>query len=211
MTNGTNGTNNIIMVKTIIGQTENQKRLYAGEKALDIGYGGIVAVSKATGLSRTTITKGIKELRGSKFNIQQIRKKGSGRKKVEATQANIKEELEKILEENTLGDPMSVLKWTCKTTRTISAELKAKGFSISHQTVCKLLSEMDYSLQVNKKMIGTGRHPDRDAQFQYINNQVKSHIKQHNPVISVDTKKKELVGNFKNSGASWNKKVRRLK
>ncbi len=200
-----------LWLNVFVGQTENQKRLYAGQKALELGYGGVVEVSKATGLSRTTITKGIKELRGGEFNIQQIRKKGSGRKKVEETQANIKEELEKILDENTLGNPMSVLKWTCKTTRTISSELKEKGFSISHQTVCKLLSEMNYSLQVNKKMIGTGTHPDRDAQFQYINNQVKKHINQQNPVISVDTKKKELVGNFKNSGASWTKKNQALK
>jgi transposase len=195
-----------LWLKLFIGQTEIQKRLYAGEKALELGYGGIVKVSKATGLSRTTITKGIKELNGDEFNIQQIRKKGGGRKKVEEKHGNIKEELEKILDENTLGDPMSVLKWTCKTTRTISSELKEKGFSISHQTVCKLLSEMNYSLQVNKKMIGAGTHPDRDTQFQYINNQVKKHINKHNPVISVDTKKKELVGNFKNSGASWVKK-----
>ncbi len=187
-------------------QTEIQKRLFAGEKALELGYGGIVEVSKITGLSRTTITKGIKELKEQHLNIQQVRKKGSGRKKVEEKQKNLKLGLEKILDENTAGDPMSVLKWTCKTTRTISANLKEKGFSISHQTVCKLLSEMGYSLQVNKKMVGTGNHPDRDAQFQYINKQVKSFIKQENPVISVDTKKKELIGDFKNPGASWNKK-----
>jgi transposase len=195
-----------LWLKLFESQTEIQKRLFAGEKALELGYGGIVEISKITGLSRTTITKGIKELKGQKINLQQIRKKGSGRKKVEEKQDNIKEELEKILEENTAGDPMSVLKWTCKTTRAISAEMKEKKFAISHQTVCKLLSEMGYSLQVNKKMVGTGDHPDRDAQFQYINEQVKTFIKQGCPVISVDTKKKELVGNFKNAGASWNKK-----
>ena len=133
--------------------TELQKRLFAGEKALEIGHGGIVKMSKITCLSRTTITKGIRELRDPDLDFQGIRKKGGGRKRVEEKQKNIKEELEKILDQNTIGDPMSTLKWTCKTTRTISSELKSKGFSISHQTVCKLLSDMDYSLQVNKKMI----------------------------------------------------------
>jgi len=195
-----------LWLKLFEAQSENQKRLFAGEKALELGYGGIVEISRVTGLSRTTITKGIKELKGQDIDIQQIRKKGGGRKKVEEKQTDIKKELEIILDENTAGDPMSVLKWTCKTTRTISAEMKEKNLSISHQTVCKLLSEMGYSLQVNKKMVGTGNHPDRNAQFQYINNHVKSFIEQGNPVISVDTKKKELVGNFKNAGAAWNKK-----
>ncbi len=197
----------LLWLKLFNSQTEIQKRLFAAEKSLELGFGGIVEISKLTKLSRTTITKGIKELKETEeLNVQQIRKAGSGRKKVEEKYSTIKDELEKILDENTIGDPMSVLKWTCKTTRTISAELKEKGFSVSHQSVCKLLSEMDYSLQVNKKMIGIVNHPDRDAQFQYINNHVKLFIDRQNPVISVDTKKKELIGNFKNSGASWNKK-----
>ena len=186
--------------------TEIQKRLFAAEKAIDLGYGGIAHVSKQTGMSRTTITKGIQELKKTNLPVGQIRKKGGGRKKVEDKFVGITHELENILDENTIGDPMSVLKWTCKTTRTISKELKNKGFTVSHQTVCNLLSQMDYSLQVNKKMVGTGNHPDRDAQFKYINNHVKSFIKQKKPVISVDTKKKELVGNFKNQGAAWFKK-----
>ena len=136
----------LLWLKLFNGQTEIQKRLFAGEKALELGYGGIVEINKLTGLSRTTITKGIKELRETDLNIRQIRKIGSGRKKVEEKYRPIKGELENILEENTIGDPMSVLKWTCKTTRTISTELKEKGFPVSHQTVCKLLSEMDYSL-----------------------------------------------------------------
>jgi transposase len=195
-----------LWLKLFKSQTEIHKRLFAGEKAVELGRGGVVKISKLTGLSRTTITKGIKELKEPTLNVGQVRKKGSGRKRTEIKQKNIIQELENILDENTIGDPMSDLKWTCKTTRTISKELKAKGFSVSHQTVCKLLSEMDYSLQVNKKMVGTGNHPDRDAQFQYINNEVKCFIEKENPVISVDTKKKELVGNFKNQGASWNKK-----
>lgn len=187
-------------------QNELGKRLYAAEKALELGRGGIVQISQLTGISRTTITKGIKELKQDDLPISQIRRKGSGRKLIEQKYDFIKEKLEGILEETTLGDPMSVLKWTCKTTRSISAQLKRERISVSHQTICRLLHSMGYSLQVNKKMIGTGNHPDRDAQFQYINDQVKTYMSENQPVISVDTKKKEMIGNFKNQGAGWHKK-----
>lgn len=186
---------------------EVQKRLFAAEKSIELGYGGVSKISQITGLSRTTITQGRKELGDSEsleLQNKKIRKEGGGRKKAKSDQALIKA-IEDIISETTAGDPMSKLKWTCKSTRTISEELQKRGFDASRMTVLRILKSQDYSLQSNKKMLSGKDHPDRDAQFKHINRLVLSFSKTNDPIISVDTKKKELIGNFKNNGQVWAK------
>lgn len=186
---------------------EMQKRLFAAEKSIELGYGGISEVNRATGLSRTTITQGRKELLSSKrldLPPRNIRKKGGGRKKSITDQKLVKA-IESILDETSAGNPMSKLKWTCKSTRIIAEDLQKKGFSISKMGVLRILKKQGYSLQSNKKMLSGKDHPDRDAQFKHINRLVSSFSKSNDPIISVDTKKKELVGNFKNDGQIWTK------
>lgn len=162
-------------------------------------------MSKFTGLSRTTITQGQKELRKSKNLLSiQIRHQGSGRKKSTEDQ-NLIKAIETILDETSAGDPMSRLKWTCKSTRIIAEDLRKHGFNISRMGVARILIEQGYSLQSNKKMLAGKDHPDRDTQFKHINRMVTSFSKTNDPVISVDTKKKELVGNFKNTRKIWTK------
>jgi len=184
---------------------ERQKRLFSAQKSLEIGRGGISEVSRIFGISRTTITKAIKEIETDDFEKNPIRKDGGGRKKITSSNKKILNEIESIVSKTSTGNPMTMLKWTCKSTRTISDELNRKGFNISHSTVRSILKEHDYSLQSNKKMLSGKNHPDRDAQFKHIDRSVKRFIRQIQPVISVDTKKKELVGNFKNSGKTWAK------
>jgi transposase len=186
---------------------ETQKRLYAAEKSLELGYGGNSEVSRITKLSRTTITQGINELKSpnsSKLLHSKIRKEGGGRKKSEADH-KLAKAIEAILDETSAGDPMSRLKWTCKSTRTIAEILRKKGFNISRMGVARILKNQGYSLQSNKKMLSGKDHPDRDSQFKHINRLVSSFSKTNDPIISVDTKKKELVGNFKNNGQVWTK------
>jgi DDE family transposase len=197
-----------LWIKVWASANEAQKRQIAAVKALELGWGGITAVEELTGMSHSTIRKGIQELRESvSLNVnKRIRKTGGGRKKVEINDRKIIEDIEKIMDENTAGDPMSLLKWTNKSTYTITEDLMRQGHSISPNTVSRLLKERDYSLQTNMKTIEGGTNPKRDAQFQYINQQVKHFIEQGDPVISVDTKKKENVGNFKNNGSTWEKK-----
>lgn len=187
---------------------ESLKRKLAAAKALDSGWGGISSVNKITGMSITTIRKGIEELDKIQEleNVKRIRKIGGGRKRIDEKNPEIIGELEKIMDENTAGDPMSFLKWTTKSTYNIADELTNRGYKISAETVRQLLKEKDYSLQANVKSKEGGSGPERDAQFQYINEQVKNFIQQGNPVISVDTKKRENVGEFKNSGRTWRKK-----
>jgi len=186
---------------------ESQKRWFSAQKSLEMGYGGISYVSKLTAMSRTTITKGIKELKSGKELNNEVRKKGSGRKKITVTNTKIIEELDLIMDQSTAGDPMSALKWTCKSTRNISDELARKGIKVSYRTVYTLLSNKQYTLQGNKKSLGSNNdNPNRDQQFRYINSTVKDFINADQPVISVDTKKKEQVGNFKNNGTTWRKK-----
>jgi len=186
---------------------EAQKRWFAAEKSLELGYGGVKKISELTGLSRTTITKGISELKSSAIlTIEKIRKSGCGRKRAEEDNDFLIKEIEMILEENTAGDPMSLLKWTCKSTRNIADELNKKGFNISYRTVFRILKDLNYSLQVNKKAISSSNNYNRDEQFRYINEIVKEFISLNEPIISVDTKKKELVGNFKNNGQKWHQK-----
>jgi transposase len=189
---------------------EVQARLYVADKALDWGRGGISRLSELTGMSRTTITKAAQELESGRKLLKpeggKIRKPGAGRKKVEETDEGVLEALAEILKETTAGDPMSALRWTNKSTQAMAEELKRRGHDISDKTVGRCLRQMGYSLQLNAKQREGRQHRDRDAQFQYINRQVKAFSRTHDPVISVDTKKKELVGAFKNGGQTWRPK-----
>lgn len=188
--------------------SEPQKRWFAAVKAKEIGYGGISNVSRETGLSRTTITIGIKEVESKKQLPQsddRLRSKGGGRKRTEESSPELIEAIEMIMEESSAGDPMSHLKWSCKSTRVIAEQLKKSGFEVSYPSVMRILKKLGYSLKSNKKMLSGKNHPDRDEQFKYINRIVNNFSEQQNPVVSVDTKKKELIGNFKNSGRVWTK------
>jgi hypothetical protein len=186
---------------------EVQARLFVAQKALELGRGGISRLSQLTGMARPTIYKGAAQLRArqapSVAEAGRIRRSGAGRKRVEEVKPGLKRELTRILEETTVGDPMSLLKWTSKSTRTIAEELSRRGHAVSAVTVGRCLHDMDYSLQANVKTIEGPQHPDRDAQFRYINSQVKAFVRSRDPVVSVDTKKKELVGAFKNAGRRW--------
>ncbi|MGH9455124.1 MAG: ISAzo13 family transposase [Terriglobia bacterium] len=186
---------------------EFQARLFVADKALEMGRGGMSQLAQITGMSRPTITKGVKELQGHTppafRKTGKIRKAGGGRKRVEEVDPEIRRRLTRIVEETTAGDPMSLLKWTSKSSRTIAEELTRMGGSISWVTVARCLHEMGYSLQANVKTKEGAQHPDRDAQFRYINAEVKKFLRTGDPVISVDTKKKELVGAFRNAGCVW--------
>jgi hypothetical protein len=190
---------------------EAQQRWYVADKALDLGRGGISRLSAITAMSRTTITKAIAEVTGPTPLREgtpgfPVRQPGGGRRKVEEGDPALPRALRCILEETTAGDPMSPLKWTTKSTRAIAEELTRRGHPVSWRTVGRCLHDLDYSLQANVKTIDGSDHPDRDAQFRYINRQVKSCLKSGDPVISVDTKKKELVGAFRNAGRTWRKR-----
>jgi transposase len=190
---------------------EKQRRILAVIEAQILGYGGTSRVAKATGVSRNTVAAGALELqRGSIANIagvkQRIRKPGGGRKRTIQKDPTLKADLEQLIEPVTRGDPESALLWTCKSVRRLADELKKMGHEASHRMVADLLNEMGYSLQANRKTMEGGSHPDRDAQFEYIHQKVKEFQEQGQPVISVDAKKKELVGNFKNQGREWRPK-----
>ena len=186
---------------------EVQRRRLAGVRAIEIGRGGLLRICKLTGMSHHTVIKGMKEVRNTKRKqTTRLRKEGGGRKKIIDKNPNVKEEIENILEENTAGDPMSRLKWTNKSTYTIADELKNKNQKASEVTVGRIIKQLGYSFQTNVKSKESGSSEERDSQFRYINEQVKLSEKKNMPVISVDTKKKELVGNFKNSGRKWQKK-----
>ena len=189
---------------------EFQARLYVADKAMDLGRGGISWLTKVTGMSRTTITKSVRELtRGRNLKVPGkggSRQPGGGRKKVEEADREVGKMLMEILEETTAGDPMSALRWTSKSTRGIAEELTRRGHAISSMTVGRYLDEMGYTLQANQKTLEGAQRPERDAQFRYINKQVKGFLRSGDPVISVDTKKKELVGAFKNPGRVWRPK-----
>ncbi len=195
-------------LKVLEGADEIQARRVAAAMALEIGWGGISIIEKLTGMSHKTIKKGIEELQTVE-NLEQpkrLRKKGGGRKRIEIKDPVIIQEIEKIMDENTAGDPMNLLKWTNKSTYTIANELKNKGYAIDPDTVGRILKERDYSLQINVKTKEGGSVQERDSQFRYINEQVKIFMNNGDPVISVDTKKKEKVGDFKNPGSTWRKK-----
>lgn len=186
---------------------EYQARLFVAERALEMGRGGISRLSMLTGMSRVTITQGVAELRSARrlrtVASGRVRGPGGGRKKVEAADPNLLRRLRGIVEETTAGDPMSPLKWTSKSTRTIAEELTRSGHAISSVTVGRCLEDMGYTLQANVKTREGPQHPNRDAQFQYLNRQVKAFGRTGDPIISVDAKKKELVGAFKNAGRRW--------
>jgi hypothetical protein len=196
-----------IWLKVLGTLNEYQARLFVAERALDLGRGGVTRLSRLTGMSRVTITQGVRELSGAarlrSASSGRVRNPGGGRKKVEDGDPALLRQLREIVEETTAGDPMSPLKWTSKSTRTIAVELTRSGHPVSSVTVGRCLEDMGYTLQANVKTREGTQHPDRDAQFRYLNRQVKSFRRDGSPVISVDTKKKELVGAFKNAGRRW--------
>jgi hypothetical protein len=184
---------------------ERLTRLWAGAEADALGDGGIAIVERATGLSRTTIRAGRDELQEgvSTGDVVAVRRPGGGRPRLEETRPEIVEALETLVDPVTRGDPESPLRWTSKSTRTLAAELTAQGYAVSPQKVGQLLNASGYSLQATQKTIEGTDHPDRDAQFAFINDQVDAFQGRGAPVISVDTKKKELVGAFANGGREW--------
>ena len=181
---------------------ERTRRLVAAAEAKAIGFGGVTMVAQASGLSRGTVIRGIAELKTAPkaAHGQRIRRKGAGRKRAVDQDATLKRDLEALVEPVTRGDPESPLRWTCKSVRQLAAELKRTGHQTSHRMVAELLHQMDYSLQANRKTLEGSSHPDRDAQFHHISGKIREFQADRQPVISVDTKKKELVGNFKNGG-----------
>jgi len=181
---------------------ERVRRLVAAAEAEALGFGGVTAVARASGLSRGTVIRGMAELKVAPKPArgQRIRRKGAGRKRTIDQDATLKRDLESLVEPVTRGDPESPLRWTCKSVRQLTAELKRMKHQTSHRMVAELLHEMDYSLQANSKTLEGSSHPDRDAQFQHISDKSLEFQAAHQPVISVDTKKKELVGDFKNNG-----------
>lgn len=188
---------------------ERMRRLFAAAEALAEGYGGISLVSRATGISKQAIAAGIKELSipdNEAIADGRVRKPGGGRKKTVEKDLTLKKDLESLVEPATRGDPESPLRWTIKSIRTLADELKIQGHQTSHRMVAELLKELGYSLQSNRKTLEGASHPDRNLQFEHINRKATEHFKAGNPVISVDTKKKELVGDFKNAGREWRPK-----
>ncbi len=182
---------------------EKQRRLAAAADARFFGYGGISRLARASGLSRSTLYQGLKELEGSPAVPKRVRKPGAGRKRIVERTPAILKELESLVDPLTRGDPMSPLRWTSKSTRQLAAALSEQGFPVSHRVVAEMLRQLGYSLQANAKMLEGASHPDRDAQFLYLNRQVRNALAKGRPVISVDTKKKELVGEYRNGGREW--------
>jgi len=186
---------------------EKQIRLLAAAEAKVLRHGGIQIVSEQTGLSRTTVSNGLKQLEEQeKVPTDRVRKEGGGRKKAIAKDPKIIEELDKLIEPALRGEPESALLWTSKSLRKLSEELKNKSYDVSHKLVGELLKEKGFSLQANRKTDEGKGHEDRDAQFEFIHYRVKEFQMNGQPVISVDAKKKELVGNFKNNGSEWHEK-----
>ena len=180
--------------------TEKGCRLWSAAEALSYGRGGVLLVNKATFISRTTIYQGIKEIQSPSFSNVGIRRKGGGRKKAIDIQKDLLGNLNNLIEPTSRGDPESPLRWTCKSTRNLAKELEKEGFKVSHTTVAMLLIDLNYSLQANKKTLEGSQHEDRNAQFQYINSSVLRLQGLGQPTVSVDTKKKEIIGNYKNNG-----------
>lgn len=193
---------------------ERQKRLFLASEASDMGRGGISELSRLTGVSRTTITAGMKEYEELQekesdelTNNERTRKTGGGRKLIEEVNSEVEKALLQLVDKDTYGNPQNPLCWTIKSTRNLSEELTKQGHTISHTSVGRLLVKNGFTLQENRKLNQVGKgHPDRNKQFEYINNKSKSFMEKGLPVISVDCKKKEPVGNFKNAGADWHEK-----
>ena len=183
---------------------ERTLRLFAATEALSLGWGGTSLVSRVLEISRDRISRGIKDIESkTKLHPDLVRRKGGGRKKLLESDQALKEDIEVLISPYTRGDPESPLRWTCKSVRKLADALNHKGHSVSHSTVATLLDKMGYSLQANRKTTEGKQHPDRNAQFEYISKRVRSHQRKDQPVISVDTKKKEKVGDFKNGGQEW--------
>ena len=183
---------------------ERSRRVLAASEAMSVGYGGVTLVCRACGLSRKAITKGLREIQGAASpSAERIRGPGGGRKRLTESNPELLPALEALIEPGTRGDPESPLRWICKSTRTLAAELTKKKHPVSHVKVAQLLRAQNYSLQSNRKTAEGADHPDRDAQFRHINQGVKRSLAAGLPVISVDTKKKELVGNYDNAGRQW--------
>jgi len=183
---------------------ERTRRLMAANEAVSLGYGGVSLVRRACGLSRKAIAKGIREIQGgNRPLVGRVRRPGAGRKSITQSDPRLVQTLEALIDEQTRGDPESALRWICKSTRTIARELGRQKHPVSHMKVAQMLHDLDYSLQSNRKTEEGADHPDRDAQFRHINTAVKKCLRQGIPVISVDTKKKELVGNYDNAGRQW--------
>jgi hypothetical protein len=182
---------------------ERQRRLVAAADAEHLGRGGVSVVARASGLSRPTIHKGLQELHQDPLPVGRVRREGGGRKPVEETVPTGLVHLERLIDPATRGDPMSPLRWTSKSTRHLAEALSRSGYPISHETVAQLLRVSGYSLQGTAKTLEGTQHPDRNAQFEYINRLTKRFFRQRWPVISVDTKKKELVGKYQRAGREW--------
>lgn len=205
---------NKIIMKVLSTLNEAQARLYVAEKTISLGRGGLKKMHELTGLSRPTIMKGMKELESSKDLSKiaegKIRKAGGGRKRLTDLAPALVKDLTRIMDETTAGDPMSLLKWTGKSTNKIADEMARLGHPMSGMSVYRMLKEMGYSLQANVKTKEGKDRPGRDVQFKYINSQVKGFIESKDPVISVDAKKKENVGEFKNAGRTWRKEKKEV-
>ena len=183
---------------------ERTRRLWAATEAHALGYGGVACVVRATGIARSTVLRGLSECRrGERIEEGRLRRKGGGRKRATVIDPGLKAALERLVEPASRGDPESSLRWTCKSTRRLASELTARGHGSSEWLVRQLLYDLGYSLQANLKTREGMRHPDRDAQFRHIHSRVAEWIRRRQPVISVDAKKKELVGDFKNGGRAW--------
>lgn len=189
---------------------EHQRRLWAGAEARVLGWGGIGQVSRATGLSRGVVAAGRRELSQPDWRIggDRVRRPGGGRKRLTVRDPTLKADLERLVEPTSRGEPDSPLRWTCKSTRELTAALRQQGHPVSHTVVAELLHRLDYSLQANRKVREGGSEPDRDAQFAHINAVVVRYQAEGQPVISVDAKKREWIGPFKNAGRDWHPKGR---
>ena len=195
--------------------SERGRRLVLAAEARSLGHGGVAKVARASGLSESTIHRGLCELkkRGRRMSPSRVRRSGGGRKKLIEVEPRILADLNRLVEPAARGDPESPLRWTCKSLRVLTGQLQAMGHSISYATVRAVLLEAGYSLQSNRKVKEGSKHPDRNAQFEFIYSEINRNQRKMQPVISVDTKKKELVGDFKNSGQEWraNGKPRRVR
>jgi hypothetical protein len=195
--------------KVLGALNEAQRRWLVGREALRLGRGGIQRMVEESGLSKPTVLKGIGELRGKAKLVAaegRVRKSGGGRKPIEESDPDFTRVLEQVMDESTVGDPMSLLKWNSKSTYQIRQYMAGQGHSVSEDTIQRRLRDLDYSLQANRKDKEGESHADRDRQFRYINETAKRFLRRKEPVISVDTKKKERVGNFKNNGRQWRRK-----
>lgn len=188
-------------------------RLWAAVEARALGQGGVSAVARAVGLSRTTIYAGLRELAAPAPRVEplaggsrRVRSQGGGRKKLTAKDPTLLRDLDALVEPTARGDPQSPLRWTCKSTPHLAQELVARGHTVSQRSVCDLLAQLDYSLQATRKIHEGGKQADRDAQFSHIATMAAQYQAAGDPVVSVDTKKKELIGDFKNAGREWQPK-----